>query len=330
VGVEVPAIELIDVHTMLGGRWVLRGVNFGVPANAITVVLGPSGVGKTTCMRHITGLLPPDAGDVLVEGRSRAQLRKSEAIALGRRFGVLFQGTGMHAAGLWSSLTVLENMMFQLRAVSDAPERELRRLARERLREVGLGAHADKMPAVLSSGMTTRLALARALVTDPDFAVLDNIDEGLDPVRMGRLCDLVRRHQENHGGTYVVATHDMTVARRLASHLVVLWDGEVIEQGPPEQVLGSPRLAVRQLVTGAEVGPLALRSDTSGRRPERPPPPGDVGMYVPIPVVLLVIVTIIAASVLFLASPNVVEVSITVAAWLAAATVIAVRRPHRG
>jgi phospholipid/cholesterol/gamma-HCH transport system ATP-binding protein len=274
---EIPGVELIDVHTAFDGTWVLRGVNLGAPAGQITALLGPSGVGKTTCIRHITGLLAPDRGDVIVAGMSRAGMGKDEHAALARRFGVLLQGSGMYGSALWGSMTVLENLMFQLRSLTDLPDGEVRLRALQRLREVGLADHADVLPANLSAGMTTRAALARALVSDPEFAVLDSFDEGTDPVRLGHLCELIRRRHEAQGGTYLIATHDMDVARRLAQHVVVLWDGQVIEEGPTDQVFGSGRAEVRQFVTGAVEGPLTLHSaqpaiQGSGGAPPPPPP----------------------------------------------------------
>jgi phospholipid/cholesterol/gamma-HCH transport system ATP-binding protein len=322
---DVPAIELIDVHTAFEGSWVLRGVNFAVPADRITVLLGPSGVGKTTCIRHVTGLLAPDMGDVLVEGRSRAQMRKAEHAALARRFGVLLQGSGLYGSALWGSMTVVENLMFQLRAASDRPEAELRERALERLQEVGLAGHADKMPGELSAGMSKRVALARALVSDPDFAVLDSFDQGVDPVRLGRLCELIRRHHEKRGGTYLVTTHDMEVARRLADHAVVMWEGLVVAEGPAEQVFGSDLAEVRQLVTGDVEGPLVLRSDPNESEGFRPRPPGERGLENPIPLAVAVTLAIITGSSLVLGSGTPVELAILVLIWVTAVVLVAVR-----
>ena len=327
---EIPAVELIDVHTAFDGTWVLRGVNFGVPAGRITVLLGPSGVGKTTCIRHITGLLAPDQGEVIVDGRSRASMRQAEHAALARRFGVLLQGSGMYGSALWGSMTVLENLMFQLRSLSDVPEEELRERARERLHEVGLAEHADQLPANLSAGMCTRAALARALVSDPEFAVLDSFDEGVDPVRLGRLCELIRWHHDKLGGTYLIATHDMEITRRLADHVVVLWDGQVIEEGPTEQVFGSGLSEVRQFVTGSTEGPLTLHSQRPTIQEPRPSPPGEAGMHIPIPLATAVTLIVITGIVVVMGSGQPIEVVILVLAWVGAAVLLAVRHTKSG
>jgi phospholipid/cholesterol/gamma-HCH transport system ATP-binding protein len=327
---EIPAIELIDVHTAFDGSWVLRGVNFGVPAGRITVLLGPSGVGKTTCIRHIAGLLAPDRGDVIVEGSPRSNMRKDEHAALARRFGVLLQGSGMYGSALWGSMTVLENLMFQLRSLTDLPDGELRDHARERLRDVGLADHADVLPANLSAGMSTRAALARALVSDPEFVILDSFDEGVDPVRLGRLCELIRGHHHRLGGTYLIATHDMDVTRRLADHVVVLWDGQVIEEGPTEQVFGSSLPEVRQFVTGDTAGPLQLHSEQPASPAFRPSPPGEAGMHIPIWLATAVTLVAVTASVLVLGSGRPIELVILVLTWVAAAVLLAVRHTRSG
>jgi phospholipid/cholesterol/gamma-HCH transport system ATP-binding protein len=326
---EIPAVELIDVHTAFDGTWVLRGVNFGVPAGQITALLGPSGVGKTTCIRHITGLLAPDQGDVIVGGRSRAAMRKDEHAALARRFGVLLQGSGMYGSALWGSMTILENLVFQLRSLTDLPDDEVRRRALERVREVGLADHADMLPEHLSAGMSTRAALARALISDPEFAVLDSFDEGVDPVRLGHLCELIRWHHDKVGGTYLIATHDMDVTRRLADHVIVLWDGCVIEQGPTAQVFGSSLSEVRQFVTGATEGPLKLHSERPAIPQSRPARPGETGMHLPIWLATAITLIAITGVVLVFGDGQPIEVAILVVTWVAAAALLAMRARPR-
>lgn len=323
---EVPAVELIDVHTTLGDTWVLRGVSFAVPTDRITVLLGPSGVGKTTCIRHITGLLLPDAGDILVEGRSRAQMVRAEHNALARRFGVLIQGSGLYSSALWGSMSVVENVMFQLRALTNTPEDELREAAMGRLEEVGLAAHADVMPGNLSAGMSKRVALARALASDPDFAVLDSFDHGIDPVRLGRLCSLIRWHHDQHPATYIVTTHDMEVAERLADHAVILYDGRVVEEGPADQVFASDRAEVRQFVSGDVEGPLGLRSDTAPleRRPFGEDP-GETDMHIPIPLAAICTLLALTTGILLIWRARPLEVALVIALWVVTVMVLVAR-----
>jgi hypothetical protein len=173
--------------------------------------------------------------------------------------------------------------------------------------------------------MSTRAALARALVADPEFAVLDSFDEGVDPVRLGLLCELIRWHHDKLGGTYLITTHDMDATRRLADHVVVLWDGSVIEEGSPEQVFGSGVAEVRQFVTGATEGPLTLHSEQPALPQLRRHPPGEAGMHIPIWLATAVTLILITGIVLVLGSGQPVEVAIVVLVWVGAAVLLAVR-----
>jgi phospholipid/cholesterol/gamma-HCH transport system ATP-binding protein len=328
---DLPAIELIDVHTALGGEWVLKGVSFAAARGRITVMLGPSGVGKTTCLRHIVGLTAPDGGDILVEGRSTLQMRKAQRLGLSRRFGVLLQGDGLYGSALWDSMTVEENLLHQLRSQRDLAEDALRQRCEQRLREVGLAPSAKMMPLDLSAGMRRRVALARALVADPEFAVLDSFELGVDPVRLAGLCELVARHHREVGGTYVIATQSIEVARRLADDIVVLWDGRVIEEGRADEVLESQSAEVHQLVSGSTSGPLALAGD--GRSPRRPSqrqaPPAEQGFEIPLELAALGVLVALTGSALALGGARPVELAAVAAVWAVTATLGALRARAR-
>jgi phospholipid/cholesterol/gamma-HCH transport system ATP-binding protein len=328
---EIPAIELIDVHADLAGTRVLRGISFGARSRRITVLLGPSGVGKTTCLRHVVGLLTPNEGDVLVEGRSTLAMRKSKRLALSRRFGVLLQGDGLYGSALWDSMTVEQNLLHQLRAQRDWDEDALRRRSQERLREVGLADSAKLMPAELSAGMRRRVALARAMVADPDFVVLDSFELGVDAVRLSGLCELIKRRHAELGATYLIATQSMEVARRLADEIVVLWEGRVIEQGPADPVLASLRPEVRQLVTGSTDGPLGMAGEarTVGRPPPLPRPPTEHGFEIPVPLAAVALLIVVTASVLVLGHAQIVELTIVAAIWVTGAALLLRHRRSR-
>ncbi|MHB8692044.1 MAG: ABC transporter ATP-binding protein [Solirubrobacteraceae bacterium] len=321
------AIELIDVHTALGGDWVLKGVSFAAARGRITVMLGPSGVGKTTCLRHVVGLTAPDAGDILVEGRSTLQMRKAQRLGLSRRFGVLLQGDGLYGSALWDSMTVEENLLHQLRSQRDLAEDALRQRCEQRLREVGLAGSAKMMPLELSAGMRRRVALARALVADPDFAVLDSFELGVDPVRLAGLCSLLTRRHAQAGGTYVIATQSMEVARRLADDVVVMWDGRVIEAGPAEAVLGSHRPEVEQLVSGAISGPLGLAGEgrSPGQRAPRHPAPAEQGYEIPLWLAALGVLVALTASALVLGHGQPLALAISLVGWAALAALLVLR-----
>jgi ABC-type proline/glycine betaine transport system ATPase subunit len=168
-------------------------------------------------------------------------------------------------------------------------------------------------------------------VADPDFAVLDSIDDGVDPVRLAGLCRLIVRHHELGGGAYVVTTHDMVVAQAIADHVVILGEGRTVLEGPADEVFGSARADVRQFLEGAEEGPLALHSDpVRAEDAYMPPPPGEYDMHSPLPLVAVAMLGIMTASVLALvASRSVAEIAIVIVAWLAIAALVAVRHGSR-
>jgi phospholipid/cholesterol/gamma-HCH transport system ATP-binding protein len=325
---EIPAIELIDVRADLDGTPVLRDVSFAVHAGRITVLLGPSGAGKTTCLRHVLGLLTPIEGDVLVEGRSTLAMRKSNRLALSRRFGVLLQGGGLYGSALWDSMTVEQNLLHQLRAQRDWDENALHRRCQERLHEVGLADSAKLMPAELSAGMRRRVALARAMVADPDFLVLDSFELGVDAVRLSGLCDLIKRQHDQFRATYLIATQSMAVARRLADEIVVLWGGRVIEQGPAGRVLASLKPEVRQLVSGSTEGPLGMAPEgrTDDQRLPTQRPPAGTDFEVPVPLVALALLIVLTASALVLGHGGIVELVFVVAVWLVGAALMLLGR----
>ena len=207
------AIEFIDVHKSFGRNHVLRGLSMGLPENQISMIIGPSGTGKSVCIKHIVGLLYPDEGDVLVHGVSVPSLSDAELFEMRRKFGVLFQD-----GALFGSLNLYDNVAFPLRQHTEKGEEEIAEIVNRRMREVGLGGEGAKMPSELSGGMRKRAGFARALVLDPEIVLFDEPDSGLDPVRTALLCELIKEVHAEHGGCYVVITHDIMSARRVAEH----------------------------------------------------------------------------------------------------------------
>ena len=329
----VPAIEVIDLCCELDGTRILHGVSFAVPHGSITALIGPSGVGKTTTLRHIVGLMWPDDGEIFVEGRSILELSKSAKLELNRRFGVLLQGAGLFGSALWDSMTVEQNLSHQLRAQRSWDDELVARRVAERLAEVGLSESAQQLPVALSAGMRRRLALARALVADPDFAVLDSFELGADPVRLSRMCELLMRRHGESGGTYLLATQSMDVVRRLADEIVVMWDGRVIAEGPAEAVLASREAEVQQLLSGSMTGPLNMappgpRAVAAAPVPVPVPaePPGETGFELPIPLVAAVLLVAITASALWLGGGKPTQLALIAVVWTLAGTLVALRR----
>jgi phospholipid/cholesterol/gamma-HCH transport system ATP-binding protein len=247
------AVEFIDVVKRFGRNTVLDGLNVGVPEGLITMILGPSGTGKSVCIKHIVGLLYPDEGDVLVDGESVPDMTDDELFAMRKKFGVLFQD-----GALFGSMNLYDNVAFPLRQHTEKSEDEIREICSRRLREVGLGGAEDKMPNELSGGMRKRAGFARALVLDPAIVMFDEPDSGLDPVRCALLCDLIREVHEENGGTYIVITHDIASARRLAEYMAILWRGKIVEAGMRKELFESENEFVRQFLSGESAGPLGM------------------------------------------------------------------------
>jgi phospholipid/cholesterol/gamma-HCH transport system ATP-binding protein len=254
---EVPgdfwAIECIDVHKSFGRNAVLRGLNVGIPEGMITIVLGPSGTGKSVLIKHLIGLLFPDRGDVLVHGQSVPNMTMSELLEMRKRFGILFQD-----GALFGSMPVYDNVAFPLRQHTDLSEAQIREIVMARLSDVGLAGAEQRMPSELSGGMRKRAGFARALVLEPEIVMFDEPDSGLDPVRTALLCQLIREVHAQHGGTYIVITHDIASARRIGEYIAVLWKGSIVQSGGRDEMFGSENPFVRQFLAGEPVGPLGM------------------------------------------------------------------------
>ena len=250
---EPDAIEFIEVHKSFGRNHVLRGLNMALPENSISMIIGPSGTGKSVCIKHIVGLLYPDEGDVIVHGKSIPSLSDMELFEARKKFGVLFQD-----GALFGSLTLWDNIAFPLRQHTEKSEEEIAEIVNRRMREVGLGGEGAKMPNQLSGGMRKRAGFARSLVLDPEIVLFDEPDSGLDPVRTALLCELIKEIHEENGGAYVVITHDIMSARRVAEYIAILWKGRIVESGPASELFNSDNQFVRQFLSGEARGPLGM------------------------------------------------------------------------
>jgi phospholipid/cholesterol/gamma-HCH transport system ATP-binding protein len=250
---DLLAIETRDLHKSFGVHRVLAGVDLAIPEGVISVVLGPSGTGKSVLLKHIVGLLKADAGEVLIRDRPISGMSHDEVLALRTEIGVMFQD-----GALFSAMNVHDNVAFPLRQHTDLHEREIRDVVMEHLHRVGLAEAADRMPAQLSGGMKKRAGLARALVMDPGIVLCDEPDSGLDPVRTALLGELLVEQHAATGGTMLVITHDVALAKRISEHISVLWRGKVLEAGMAEQILTSDAEFVQQFLSGSSQGPLGM------------------------------------------------------------------------
>jgi phospholipid/cholesterol/gamma-HCH transport system ATP-binding protein len=250
---EILAIETRDLRKSFGSNQVLAGLDIQIPEGVLSVVLGPSGTGKSVLLQHVIGLLAPDSGSVIVRGRELGQMSRSQLLGLREDIGVMFQD-----GALFSAMNVYDNVAFPLRQHTDLREHEVRELVMGQLDSVGLAADADKMPNALSGGMRKRAGLARALVLEPSIVLVDEPDSGLDPVRTALLGDLLLERHAEFGGTMVVVTHNVALAKQIADHMSVLFRGAVLESGTTAEVIASESAFIRQFLAGESRGPLGM------------------------------------------------------------------------
>jgi len=246
-------IEIKDIHKRFGSSHILNGLSVDFKDDAITTVLGPSGTGKSVLLKHIVGLLEPDAGEVKVFGTDIWRVPEIERYELRKRFGVLFQD-----GALFGSMNLYDNVAFPLRKHTDKSEEEIREIVMQNLREVGLEGATHKAPNEISGGMRKRAGFARALVMRPDVVLFDEPDSGLDPVRTKLLSQLISEMHQEHGGTYIVITHDIPTAQTVSDYVAVIWKGKMVHYGEAEGAFGSDDPFVRQFLAGAADGPLGM------------------------------------------------------------------------
>jgi phospholipid/cholesterol/gamma-HCH transport system ATP-binding protein len=258
------AVEFIDTYKAFGRSKILQGLNMGLPEGMVSMILGPSGTGKSVCIKHMVGLLYPDEGDILVHGKSVPNMPDDELFDMRKKFGLLFQD-----GALFGSMNLFDNVAFPLRQHTEKGEDEIEDIVMRRLNEVGLASAKGKAPNELSGGMRKRAGFARALVLEPDIVLFDEPDSGLDPVRTALLGELIleihrdmmdeaKENQKEHLPTFCVITHDIMSARRVADYINVLWKGRIVEAGPAEDMLNSENPFIRQFLSGESQGPLAM------------------------------------------------------------------------
>ena len=243
-------IELRDVHKAFGANTVLNGVDLTIPKGESMVIIGGSGTGKSVLLKCILGLVTPDSGQILVDGKPAERASRDAFLA---RFGMLFQG-----GALFDSLPVWQNVAFRLlRGAQKRPRAEAREIAVEKLRRVGLKpAVADLFPAELSGGMQKRVGLARAIAAEPEIIFFDEPTTGLDPIMSGVINELIREIVVEMGATAMTITHDMTSVRAIADKVAMLHGGVIQWTGPVSELDATPDPYVQQFIHGRAEGPI--------------------------------------------------------------------------
>ncbi len=246
-------IEIRDLDYARGRKQIFKELNIKIHAGKVTAIMGPSGTGKTTLLRLITRQLVPDRGHVLVDGIDIAKLSERELFELRKRFGMLFQN-----GALLTDMTVFENVAFPLREHTRLTNRLIRHIVLTKLHAVGLRGAADMMPSELSGGMARRVALARAMVMDPDILIYDEPFVGLDPISMGVIVRLVRRMNDALGISSILVSHDVQEVSTVADISYLISEGKVVASGSPDELSNTSSELVRQFMHGMADGPVAF------------------------------------------------------------------------
>jgi phospholipid/cholesterol/gamma-HCH transport system ATP-binding protein len=244
-------VEVSDLSFSYGDLPILRGLSLRIPRGKVVAILGGSGSGKSTLLKLIGGQLSPERGWIRVDGKVVHKLGSDELYALRRRMGMMFQ-----SSGLFTDLSVYENIAFPIREHYQLPEELVRSLVLMKLDAVGLRGARDMMPGDLSGGMTRRVALARAIATDPMLAMYDEPFAGLDPISLNVIAGLIRKLNDALGLTSIIVTYDVSESLKLVDYLYVIAEGKLIGEGAPDALLASEDPYLKQFLHALPDGPV--------------------------------------------------------------------------
>lgn len=240
------SIQLIGVRKSFGDKHVLRGIDLEVGQGQTLSLIGFSGSGKSTTLKLIAGLIPPTAGRVLVDEKDVPRLKRAELYELRRSMGYVFQ-----FAALFDSMTIADNVAMGLRKQGTLSERDIRERVAESLERVDLAGYEARFPSELSGGQRKRAGLARAIAFRPRYLLYDEPTSGLDPVTTTVIDELILRMQADLGVTSLVITHDMTSAYRISDRIAMLYQGELVEEGTPDEIRATTNPIVRGFIEGS-------------------------------------------------------------------------------
>ena len=244
-------VEIRDLNFAYDNRAVLKGINMTFPRGKVIAIMGLSGCGKTTLLRHIGGVLKPTQGYVKVDGQVLHELDRDGMYAMRRKMGMLFQ-----FGALFTDMTVFDNVAFQMREHTDLPEDIIRDLVMMKLHAVGLRGTHHLMPTELSGGMARRVALARTIALDPMLILYDEPFAGLDTISLSVVGNLIRDLNDALGATSVVVTHDIQESLKIVDYVYFVANGAIIAEGSADDIRSSDEPFVRQFVHGQIDGPM--------------------------------------------------------------------------
>ena len=247
------AVAVEGLTKSFGSQNIWSDVTLTLPPGEISVMLGPSGTGKSVFLKTLVGLLKPDRGSIIIRDVNLARCSEGKLYETRKLFGVLFQD-----GALFGSMNLFDNIAFPLREHTKKSESEIKNIVLEKMEMVGLQGAEGKLPGEISGGMRKRAGLARALVLEPEILLFDEPDSGLDPVRTSLLCDLILEVHKEHGGTYLLVTHNIPTAQKVSDYIGLLWQGRLAHYGPTEEAFASDDPFVRQFLAGESAGPLGM------------------------------------------------------------------------
>ncbi|MFC4822192.1 ABC transporter ATP-binding protein [Dokdonella ginsengisoli] len=247
-------VQVRGLSTVLNGKTIFDRLDLDIPRGKITAIMGPSGTGKTTLLRHITGQLMPDAGEIRVDGRNVPALPRDQLFDLREKIGYLFQNSA-----LLTDFSVFENVAFPLRQHLRLPEEVVRNVVLTKLQAVGLRGAAELMPSELSGGMARRVALARAIVRDPMLILYDEPFVGLDPIALNQILKLIRTLNDTLGITSILVAHEFAAVSRAADQVYLIAGGKVAAQGVPAELARGESPWTKQFFGGEADGPVPFQ-----------------------------------------------------------------------
>ncbi len=247
-------ISIRDLFKGFGAQEVLSGVSLDINKGESVAIIGQSGCGKSVLLKHLIQLLEPDSGQVLIEGEDVTALHGRALVKLRSRVGMLFQ-----SSALFDSLTVAENVGLGLKETEHLDDATIERTVREKLDMVGLGDILEKMPSQLSGGMRKRVGLARAIANNPEVLLYDEPTTGLDPITADLIDNMIVELNQKLNVTSIAVTHDMKSAFKIASRIIMLYQGKVEIDGSPEEIKNTTNPVVRQFIEGSSIGPVQVQ-----------------------------------------------------------------------
>src|SRR5690349_20926875 len=250
------AIDVQGLTKSFGSQQIWNDVTLTLPPGEISVMLGPSGTGKSVFLKTLVGLLKPDKGSIIINGDDLVTLKEADLYEVRKLFGVLFQD-----GALFGSMSLYDNVAFPLREHTKKSESDIRKIVMEKLDLTGLVGAEDKLPGEISGGMRKRAGLARALVLDPEIILVDEPDSGLDPVRTTYISQTLIDINAQSDATILIVSHNINLARTVPDNIGMLFRRQLVMFGPREVLLTSEEPVVKQFLTGSRIGPIGMSEE---------------------------------------------------------------------